>query len=244
MGKLEELMADESVKAALESEMSEWAKAQGYKAPDEVEGLIRKKDELLHKISKLNRDSTTEEQRRILEVINELGVESAEDIEAALSKKGKGGDDFERKYKRLQKEADDHKALYERERQQRISYAKDNAIIQALKEAGIKDSAFDMAFAYFDRVAEVEDTDGKTTVVARDKDGLGPPITSYILDWSKTEAAKDYVRKPVNSGAGVTGEGGESRGVTGKVIPLSDFNQLSPKQQNAFMSEGGQITEG
>ena len=245
MGKLEELMADEAAKAELETELSDWAKAQGYKAPEDVEGLVKKKDELLHKISKLNRDQTTEEQRRILEVITELGVESAEDIEAALSKKnGKGSEDFERKLKRLQKEAEENKALYERERQQRIAYAKDNAIIQALKEANIKDSAFDMAFAFFERLADVEESDGKITVVAKDKDGLGPPIGSYIAEWSKTDAAKDYVRKPVNSGAGVTGSGGESREASGKTMTLSEFGQLDPKKQAAFISEGGTLTEG
>lgn len=204
MGRLEELMADEATKAELESELSGWAKSQGYKAPDEVEGLVKKKDELLSKISKLNRGQTTEEQRRILEVITELGVESADDITAALSKSSTA-DDFERKLKRLQKEAEENRSLYERERKERMSYAKENAIMQALKEAGIKDTAFDMAFAYFDRIAEIEDADGKLSVVAKDKEGLSPPIQSYIAEWSKTDAAKDYVQKPVNIGAGVTG---------------------------------------
>lgn len=242
MGKLEELMADETTKAELETELSEWARTQGYKAPDEVEGLVKKKDELLSKISKLNRGQTTEEQRRILEVINELGVESADDITAALSKSS-SSDDAERQLKRLRKEAEENRSLYERERQQRISYAKDNAIIQALKEAGVKDSAFDMAFAYFDRMAEVEDTDGTISVVAKDKEGLGPPIQSYISEWSKTDSAKDYVRKPVNAGAGVTGDGGESRTTLGKAMKLSEFGQLDGKQQAAFVKDGGKIEE-
>jgi hypothetical protein len=241
MGKLEELMSDEETKAEIESDLSEWAKSQGYKAPDEIEGLVKKKDELLSKISKLNRDQTTEEQRRILEAINELGVESADELVTALSKKG-SGDELERKLKRLQKEAEENKALYETERKQRISYAKDNAIIQALKEAGIKDSAFDMAFAYFDRIADVEESDGKVKVIAKDKEGLGPSIDSFIAEWSKTDAAKDYVRKPANKGAGVSGENGDSRGVTGKTMTLEAFGNLTPKDQAAFVNDGGQIT--
>lgn len=240
MGKLEELLSDEETKAELESELSEWAKSQGYKSPDEVEGLVKKKDELLSKISKLNRGQTTEEQRQILEALNEVGYESADEVIAALSG-NKKGDDLERQLKRIKKEAEENRTLYEQERQQRISYAKDNAITQALKKAGVKDSAFDMAFAYFDRLAEVEEVDGKLKIVAKDSEGLGPSIDSFIEEWSKTDAAKDYVQQAANKGAGVTGDDGSGRGASGKTMTLAEFGALAPKDQATFMKDGGQI---
>lgn len=243
MGKLEELLGNEEEKDAVVAELSEWAKEQGYRSSDEVEGLVKKKDELLQKVSKLNRETTSEEQRRILETITELGIDSADDIKQLFDGKSKGGDseEFERKLKRLQKESEQHKQAYETERTQRLSYAKENAIVKALKEAGIKDSAFDLAYAYFDRVAQVEESDGKVNVVAQDSEGLGPPINKYITEWAKSDAAKDYVRKPVNAGAGVGGA--PSGDVGGKELTVSEFVRLEPKAQAAFVSSGGTLKD-
>lgn len=244
MGKLEELLSDEEQKEEIQAELSEWAKNQGYRSPDEVEGLVKKKDELLNKVSKLNKETTSEEQRQILETINDLGIESPDDIKKLVegSGNGKEGDkELERKLNRLQKEAEQHKEAYQTERQQRLNYAKENAIVKALKEAGVKDSAFDLAYAYFDRVAQVEESDGKIQVIAQDQEGLGPPIEKHIAEWAKSDAAKDYVQKPANKGAGITGapEGDAS----GKELTVSEFNKLSPKDKAAFMQNGGKLKD-
>ena len=60
-------------------------------------------------------------------------------------------------------------------------------------------------------MAEVEDVDGKVNVIAKDKDGLGPGIDSYIQDWAKSEAAVDYVKKPLNQGLGLSDPQGSSK---------------------------------
>lgn len=246
MGKLEELMQDEETREQIETELSDWAKQQGYKAPDEVEGLVKKKDELLQKVSRLNRETTSEEQRNILEAINELGIESADDIKQLVSdkagkKSGESNEEYERRLKRLQKEAEQYKQNYESEHSKRLGYAKENAIVRALKEAGVKDNAFDLAYAYFDRIAEVEDGDNGATVIAKDSEGLGPPIEKYISEWAKSDAARDYIRKPVNKGAGVDGAPQQESGA--RVMTLDEFNRLEPKQQAEFMNNGGQLKD-
>lgn len=244
MATLKELLEDEEQKETIQAELNDWAKQNGFRAPDEVEGLVKKKDELLQKVSKLNRETTSEEQRQILETITELGIESADDIKQLVEGKGKskaGDEEIQRKLNRLQKEAEQNKTAYETERKQRLNYAKENAITKALKNAGVKDSAFDMAYAYFDRVAQVEENDGQVAVIAQDSEGLGPPIDKFIAEWAKSDPAKDYIQQPVNRGAGITGA--PSGDAKGKTLSVTEFGNLGPKDQAQFFKDGGQLKD-
>lgn len=219
MSKLEELLESEEGKQELESYFSKRVAESGYKAPDEVEGLVKKKDELLSKVASLNRDKTSEEQRAILAMLEDAGVSSVDDIQRAFKK---DTPDYERQMNRLKQQYEEASAKYESERNARLSSEKDNAIIRALKEARIKESAFNMAFAYFDKLAEIEEVDGKVNVLAKDQAGLGPSMDSFIKEWAKSEAAIDYVEKPLNRGAGVTGANGVENKTVYTRAELSD----------------------
>lgn len=201
---LEEMNEEE--KAEVLETFNSWVKEQGYKSPEEVEGLAKKKDELLGKVSKLNKERVSEDKREILNMLDELGVQSAEDIKSLFEKKS-GDKKDDRELKKYEKQLQELQERYDSEHKTRLNMAKENAIVKALKEAGVKDSAFDMAYAYFDRQAEVEETDNGVSVIAKDKDGLGPSIDNYIKEWAKGDAAKDYIQKPMNVGAGVSGSG-------------------------------------
>lgn len=205
MGTLKELLETEEGKAEFDAVFNSRVEEMGYKAPTEIEGLVKKKDELLNKVARLNRDQTSESQRAILQVLAEVGVDSADDIKAALDGRDKSSD-LDRQFKRVNQQLEEANKKYESERGRRLSTEKDNAIIRSLKDAKIKESSFDMAYAYFDRLAEVEEIDGKVNILAKDAAGLGPSMDTYIKEWAKSEAAKDYVMKPVNIGAGVAGQ--------------------------------------
>lgn len=220
MAELKELLEDEESK----QQIIEWAKEQGFKAPDEVEGLVNKKNELLEKLAKTKKSQLSDEQKQLLETIQELGYDSAEDLQDALSK-GKKKDDSEkvdRELKKMQKQLEDYQSKYEQERSTRLSLVKDRAIDKAMDKAGIRPDARELARAYFDRKAQVEETDDGISVIAQDEEGLGPPIEEYIEKWAKSDTGKNYVQKPVNVGAGVAGGGDNSTKTVFKREELND----------------------
>lgn len=222
MADITEMLEDEETK----QKVVDWAKEQGFRAPDEVEGLVKKKDELLDKLAKTKKSQMSEEQRRLLDTIHELGYDSAEDLQAALSKqqqkKGEDTEKVDRDLKKMQKQFEELQDKYERERSTRLSIEKDRAIDKAMDKAGIRPDARELARAYFDRKAQVEETDNGISVIAQDEEGLGPPIEEYIEKWAKSEQGKNYVQKPVNVGAGVAGGGDNSTKTVFKRAELND----------------------
>jgi hypothetical protein len=205
MAELKELLEDEETKG----QIIEWAKEQGFKAPDEIEGLVNKKNELLEKLAKTKQNQLTDEQRRILDALRENGFESADDLQDAFSKSGKKDDSekVDRTIKQLQKQLEDVQSKYSNERTTRLTMEKSSAIEKAMDKAGIRPDARDLVRAYFDKKAIVEETDKGVSIIAQDDEGLGPPISDYVENWAKSDAGKNYVQKPVNIGAGVAGAG-------------------------------------
>ena len=166
MAELKELLEDEESRG----QIIKWAKEQGYKAPDEVEGLVNKKNELLEKLAKTKKSQMSDEQRQLIETINELGYDSAEDLQDALSSKKKKGDDSDkadRDMKKLQKQLEDYQGKFESERNRRLSLEKSTAIERAMDKAGIRSDARELVRAYFDRRAQVEETDNGVSIIAQ-----------------------------------------------------------------------------
>jgi hypothetical protein len=205
MAELKELLEDEDARAQLISYVQE----QGYRAPEEVEGLVKKKDELLEKLAKANKSKLSDDQRSLLDTLHEMGYDSAEDLTAALSgsKKQVESDKLSRDLQKMQKQFEELQSRYETERSTRLTIEKDRAIDKAMDKAGIRPDARELARAYFDRKARVEETDDGLTIYAQDDEGLSPSIDEYIEKWAKSEQGKNYVQKPVNVGAGVAGGG-------------------------------------
>lgn len=197
---LQELLENEESREQVLSYMRE----QGYKAPDEVEGLVNKKNELLEKLAKTKKSQMSEAQRALLEAVTEMGYESADDLQEALSGKGEKVD---RDLRKMQKQLEELQSKYDAERSSRIAIEKDRAIDQAMDKAGIRPDARELVRAYFDKRAKVEEADGTLSIVAQDDEGMSPPIDEYIENWAKSEQGMNYVQKPVNVGIGVAGGG-------------------------------------
>jgi DNA primase catalytic subunit len=202
MAELKELLEDEEAREQLFS----YVREQGYKAPDEIDGLVRKKDELLEKLAKTKKSQLSESQKAILDAIQDAGFDSAEDLQEALSGKQDTGK-VDRDLKKLQRQLEELQSKYDGERNTRLSIEKDRAIDKAMDKAGIRPDARDLVRAYFDRKARVEESENGVSIIAQDDDGLSPPIDEYIESWAKSDQGKNYVQKPMNVGAGVAGGG-------------------------------------
>jgi len=212
MAELKELLEDEETR----NQIIGYVKEQGYRAPDEVEGLVKKKDELLEKLAKSKKSQLTEEQRNLLESLQEMGYESHDDLIAALQSSGKKGeaDKVDRELKKMRTQFEELQSRYDAERSTRLTIEKDRAIDKAMDKAGIRADARELARAYFDRKAMVEESDDGLTIYAQDDEGLSPPIDEYIEKWAKSDQGKNYVQKPINVGAGVAGGGDVSTKTT------------------------------
>lgn len=205
MAELEELFENEETR----EQLLERVKELGYKAPDEVDGLVAKKNELLEKLAKTKKSQMSESQKALLEAIQDAGFDSAEDLQEALSG-SKGQEKTDRELKKMQRQLEELQSKYTTERSTRINVEKDRAIDKAMDKAGIDPAARELVRAYFDRKARVEESDDGISILAQDDEGLSPPIDEYIAQWAKSETGQKYVMKPVNIGAGVAGGGDSS----------------------------------
>lgn len=223
----------------------------GYKSPEEVEGLVRKNKELLGKVAKVNRPNTTSEHQQILQLLAESDLDDIEELEKVIqktSKQSKEENEFDLKYRRLNKKyeemaktASEFEDKFKREKQGRIKTVKEHAITKALKNSGVKSEAFDMAFDFFDKRSEVEeDEDGNVLIIGKDSDGLRPTIDKFIESWSKTEKAKGFIVKPENKGAGLTGSGSDPKS---KTMKRSEWDKASSEAQEAFYRSGGTVID-
>lgn len=205
-----EFMTSEDGKKVVNETFRSWATEKGYKSEDEIQGLVKKKDELLEKVARLNRGQTTEQQRKVIELLADKGLDDPDKLSSIISGgKDNGNDELERRLKRLEAEKKEYEEKMKREHGLRVNTVKESAINKALMDAGVKPEAFDMAKAYFSGVADIEESDdGKVSVIARDESGLGPSIDKFVSEWAKSERAKDFIRKPMNSGAGASGSNG------------------------------------
>lgn len=229
---------------------STYAQQKGYKSPEDIEGLLKNRDKLLGQVTKLNRENTTKEQQEILRIIAENDLDDPEILENIISSKqenGKVKDDFAIQLRRMEKKIEtienEKIQLSEKaqsERQKRMKTIKENAITKALKKTNVKDKAFDFLYDYFEKRAEIEEGDDDSpSIIALDSEGLRPSIDKYIEQWSKTEDATDFINKPVNKGAGMSGSS-----ATGSKIMLRDaFESLPQDQRNAFIKDGGDVKD-
>jgi len=200
LAELEELLENEETR----EQVLAYVREQGYKAPDEVEGLVKKKNELLEKLAKTKKAQLSESQRALLESIHEMGYESAEDLQEALSG---NGEKVDRDLRKMQRQLEELQSKYDAERSARVTIEKDRAIDKAMDKAGIRPDARELVRAYFDKRAKVEESESGLAIFAQDDEGMSPPIDEYIDTWAKSEQGKNYVQKPVNVGAGVAGGG-------------------------------------
>jgi hypothetical protein len=220
--------------------MKAQAKELGYVTPDEVQGLINKRNELLDKVKALKNEKNSDP---LLTNLQKHGIYDVNDLESLLSTSpsGKKSDEIESKLKQFERElGQERKAKLElesslnKQRERFHNAEKQSAILKALGAAGIDESAHDILSVYFDRIAKVEEDDtGKLNILADDgEQSLG--LHDYISKWSQTDKAKNYKKAPVNSGAGTSTGGKLSPKMTMEEIAL-----LPPAEMVKALKENG-----
>ena len=235
--------------AAFESKIKE----EGYKSSDDVAGLVAKKNELLGKVTKHQKEKhLTETHKNILDKLSEHDITDIDELEELFSSKklpqdqNPQGNDFEKQLKRLTKQMDllkeenlKSKNLATEERNKRIQSQRDTILTTALNKVNVKGEALAILRDHFDKKIMIEETEkGEVNFLANDSEGLNPDINTYIDEWSKTDAAKDFLQKPANRGSGANLNNSNSRSMTRK-----EFQNLDPTSRMQNMKEGIVITD-
>jgi hypothetical protein len=218
---------------------------------EETAGLVTTKDKLRQQVKDL--DKRLKSYKDIdLEEIEEMKTELVTLREAAeAAAKGGDGKLTAEEQKELNQLRRDNKKLAEENASERKAREdvtgkyhgslKERALRAAIKKVNVKPEAEDIIYQAFANVATVEDVDGETVIQLKNKDGLNLPPEEYFTDWAKTDAAKEFIKPPDNSGGNARGGSGTG---SGKTMRLTEFNQLSPAEQMAFMTEKhGQVID-
>lgn len=113
----------------------------------------------------------------------------------------------------------------------------DNALNQALAEAGVKEPAMLKAVkAMMAGGATVATENGERVVKVADKN-----LADHIKAWAGTDEAKHFISAPDSSGGGA--QGGTSGG-NGKTMTRQQYNEKivsDPAGMNAFIKDGGKV---
>lgn len=218
---LKEAWGTEDGKAAI----AEFLAGQGFKAEDEVQGLINKRDELL---GKLNKAKT--EKNAFHETLVKYGIADVEDLGGKLAKLEAADaslsdlEKLQRRIEIMERESAEAKESAKKANNLRMSAEKKAQITAAMKEAHVDDESFDVLYDHFDKIAKVADEDGNLTIVVETDDGQSP-IKSFIGDWSKTDKAKRFVKAAANGGGGAHGPGAAG----GSQMSLDDIEKIQDR---------------
>lgn len=218
---------------------------QGYRAPDEITGLVNKNKELLGKL----KEAKEQKSDPLLTKLEKYAIYNEDDLENMLSTATatKGKDvETERMLKKLQRDLETtatQKAEFEKQaatlKERFYKAEKEKAISQALISAGIDDKAHDILSVYFDRFAKVEEDDDKLSIIA-DDGAQRLPLSDYIKQWSTTDKAKHYIKAPVNMGAGTVASGQKQSAK----LSIEQIAQIPDRTQRyEAMKENGYIVK-
>lgn len=204
----------------------EAAKAMGFEAPEEIEGLKKNNREL--KAEKTKAKSELDDLKKRLDEI--------EDEKYLDNKDNKTPDPkLQREYEKLKKELEEATNKAKQIEGAYNSTLIESTISKALEKTGFNQHKDLLKKAYLGN-AKIEVEGDKRTILILDGEQELP-----AEEFFKQKAAsdlKDYLDKPVNSGAGAHGFTGASGS---KVISEGDFKNLTPKARASFMEGGGKI---
>jgi len=222
---LNEFMESDNGKTVI----NEWLKESGFRSAEDVTGLENKKDELLGKVAKSQKDKAA-----LGELYKKHGIIDADDLDLKLAMlegaeaKGSEMEKLQRRLEIIEKTAKDSDARATREKALRADSEKRAQIISALKGAHVNDDSIDVLLPYFSGQVKVEEDDnGKISLIADTGDGLSP-LKEYIDTWSKSEKAKSFIKAPSNSGAG---SGGPGDGKPGAVKTMEQISKLTNRAE-------------
>ena len=234
---LDEFMENEEGKSIV----SGWLKEAGYRSAEDIAGLEHKKDELLGKVAKSQKDKAA-----LNELYTKHGIVDADDLSLKLAMlegaeaKGTEMEKLQRRLEIIEKTAKDADARASREKALRADSEKRAQIISALKGAHVNDDSIDILMPYFSGQVKIdEDDNGNINLTVETVDGPSP-LKAYVDTWSKTDKAKIYINAPGNSGAGSTGAGGSG---TAAETDLAKIEKLPQAERMKAYKELGIITD-
>lgn len=218
---IQDLMNSEEGKKIFNEMFDKIISEKGYKAPEDVQGLVNKRDELLSEITKKNEKIKNVE--KYLTKLQEYGIMDINDIDKKLGKSIKddtpGGNSelnaIKRELETERKTREDLQKALNEQKQTLYNTKKNETILKTLSSVGVSEDAAEVLSVYFDKFAEIEDKDGKFRVMADDGEQR-LTLSDYISQWSRTEKAKQYIKADHNSGGGATGSQTKP---TGKMTP-------------------------
>ena len=222
---LTEFMESEEGKTAV----SGWLKESGFRSADDITGLEHKKDELLGKVAKSQKDKAA-----LNELYKKHGIIDADDLDLKLAMlegaeaKGTEMEILQRRLEIIEKTAKDSDARAEKEKALRADSEKRAQIISALKGAHVNDDSIDVLMPYFSGQVKIDEDDHGTINLTVETDEGPSPLKAYVDAWSKTDKAKIYINAPGNSGAGSSGAGS---GATGQQKTYEQIAKIPDRQE-------------
>ena len=181
-------------------------KSMGYEAPEEINGLLKKNQELILKQKKLKEDNEA-----IRKTLDEIDMEEYIELKEKVKTSGKATDELTKLQRDLKKLNED----LEKERFGRSESEKflnrtlmENALIEALDSNGFDARHRDILKSAFQGKAKVEIEDGNRSVTIENGDGLSLTAKDFFKQFAQTDSGKSYLRQPDNKGAGASGFSG------------------------------------
>ncbi|MDD4689065.1 MAG: hypothetical protein PHE51_04885 [Eubacteriales bacterium] len=215
----------------------EVAKTLGFEEPEEIQGLLRKNQELIEKYKKIRKENED-----IRKKLDEIDVDEYIELKEKSKTNPKTSDELTKIQRDLKKTADE----LEKERKIRLENEaylektlKESALIEALDSNGFDIKHREILKSAFHGRARVEVEDDKRTVVI-DEDGLGLPVKDYFKKYATTETGKTYLKQPENKGTGSSGFSGSGGA---KILKRSSFNEMSNKEQMTMIKDGYKIID-
>lgn len=208
-----ELLNNEDTKTEVISLLNDM----GFESSDSVEGLKNKRTELLGK-NKALKNKLSEYEERLAEL---------EELSA--------GDNSEKEDQKINREIAQLQKQLEKVMQEKQSIEsnytniiKQNTVSKALKDAKIDSKHFEILESALQSKISLED--GQAFIE-------DTPINEYLSEKVKKDWSV-YVEKPVNNGGSINVKPSKN-----SVLTRSEFNELQPKDQVKYVSDGGVVTD-
>ncbi|MFP4212139.1 MAG: hypothetical protein ACLFR8_12915 [Alkalispirochaeta sp.] len=200
----------------------------------EIEALVRTKDTLRDEVKELRKKTKRYEEidldeieamRTELEELRDGATESDDDPDDGKPQKGKNRQEIQalidRETRKLKDEIEKRDKRINTLVSTRDSALIDreiNGAVEQLEDGLTKDGKKLTAAGrrYLNEVlryrAQVVEEDEDATVVFPSSDGINLPPGEYLQDWSRSDAAKDFIAAPQNAGGGSGGSDGTPGG--------------------------------
>lgn len=175
------------------------------------------------------------EAKRKLRAASEIKPEDLAAAEDRADKAEQALADANKTLKTLTKERDDAVKLLESEQGAARTFALEAELASAIAEGNVVPALVPAFKAMIAQQAKADLVDGKYSVTIGDK-----AAREHIKAFLDSEDGKAFRAAPVNGGVGATGGGG---GGSGKTIGRDQFATMPPRDQSAFIKEGGKVVD-